>query len=144
MSNIQLHQSAYLAPSAKVSLEENYSKLIEFVLDKVKVATNQPALAKELFNATSLEWKEQLERHGVKAEDMLTLYSDALAFRAKVDRRNAFCVEDMLAAWFRLQEKRSTIIPMVKSAADCSKCDSSGFITFRRNEKTIQLECKHD
>lgn len=144
MGNIQLARPAALQVATKESRDTQYLRLIEHVLDKMKLATNQPALTKELLSATSVEWKEQLTMHGVKAEDMLALYSDALAFRAKVDRRNAFCVEDMLAAWFRLQEKRSTIIPMVKSAADCSKCDVNGYITFRRNEKTIQIECKHD
>jgi len=145
MPDIVLKPSADVQISTQESREEKYVKLIEFIIDKMRLATNQPAFSKDLLSAMALEWKESLSRHKIRGEDLIRLYQSALDFRAKTDRRVAFNIEDMLAAWFRLKEERAGATKKYKSIKDCNKCDSEGFIYFTgKAGNKIQLACNHD
>lgn len=129
----------------KEDREKNYIKLIEIIIDKMRIATNQPALEPKLLNAMVIEWKDHFVQHRIKGGDLLEIYNEAITFRAKTDRRNTFCVEDMLGAWFRIRDKRANTPKTGKTAKDCSLCDKDGYIyTTRPDGRTIQISCNHE
>lgn len=129
----------------KEDREKNYIKLIEIIIDKMRIATNQPALEPKLLNAMVIEWKDHFVQHRIKGEDLLEIYNEAITFRAKTDRRNVFCVEDMLGAWFRIRDKRANTPKVGKTAKDCSLCDKDGYIyTKRPDGKVVQISCIHE
>lgn len=144
MSNLQTIDKSS-AISKKDDTEKNYIKLIELIIDKMRVATNQPALEPKLLQAMVIEWKEHFSTHKVKLEDLLEIYNEAISFRSKTDRRNAFCVEDMLGAWFRIRDKRANTPKVRKTVKDCTLCDSDGYIyIIRPDGKTAQISCTHE
>mgnify|MGYP003514256528 CR=1 FL=1 len=75
------------------SREAKYLEIIKYILDKMKIDTDRQPYQTELHDATAISWKGHLSRHKILGEDLLALYDDAVAYRAKTDRRNPFCID---------------------------------------------------
>lgn len=139
---VKYNQNDILVAEAKKDKNAEYLELVLFILDMVKIDTNQPALDDKMLKAMSQSWKGHFDRRKIPARVLLELYHDAIDFRAQEQKWSAFSVEDMLAAWFRHQETMANIIKPQGSAKDCDQCHGSYRVRFGSQDgRQIEVEC---
>ncbi|HNC59256.1 MAG TPA: hypothetical protein PLP33_27765 [Leptospiraceae bacterium] len=125
--------------------DKSYVMAIKLLLDKMRLDTDRAPYEPDVLDAMAISWKEHLQKQKVPVNLLFDLYASAILHRAKTDRRNSFCVEDMLAAWFRYKEEMQhaeQTKPYNKNF--CDKCrNNSGYIVGTSNGKVIEVKCNH-
>ncbi len=143
MSNL-VKLDSQLVLSEKEDKELKYIELIQNIIDRMRLDTDRQPYTQDLLDETALSWKEYLVEEKVPSKDLMEVYKSAIKHRAKTDRRNPFCIEDMLSAWFRLQQKRADTPQVHKSAENCTKCGGFGVVKIPQNGKIIEINCNHE
>lgn len=139
MSNIVV--SSKSNPPATVAGDSDYEKVVAIILDSMRIDTNQVALDDEFLTAMTISWSEHLQRNKVPKSALLQVYNRALDIRAKTAKRTHFSVEDMLTAWFQLQEE--AIHAKITKPLNCNKCNNTGYVRVSQGSRTVEIPCNH-
>lgn len=121
--------------------DSDYEKVVAIILDSMRIDTNQIALDEEFLTAMTISWSEHLQRNKVPKSMLVQVYNRALDIRAKTAKRTHFSVEDMLTAWFQLQDEATHA--KITKPLNCNKCNNTGYVRVTQASRTVELICNH-
>lgn len=119
-----------------------YATVVSFILDNMKLDTNQLALDEKVLHMMSLTWTEHLRRNKVPISMLIPIYNLALDSRAIEGKKGFFSIEDMLGAWHKYNEGMVTKQEPSTMSRTCDKC-TNGLIRVTQNGSIIEIACTH-